>query len=617
GPRPLLGAFIVVFVGSGLFAQDGALDLSFDPGTGFNHIVTAIEVQPDGKILAAGLFTSYNGTSCDHITRLNANGSLDGTFTPGSGANGSIYAMVLQPDGKILIAGTFTTYNGTERIHLARLNSNGTLDGTFVHSLTLGESPDVIVLQPDGNILLGSGSSVFVPRRLTSIGSLDSSFGVGTGFAPSNGIEHMLLQPDGRILVGGQFGSYNGTPRGNILRLNQNGSLDSSFDPGSGASAGVYALARQPDGKIMIGGGFISYDGTSRQGVARIHPDGSLDMSFDAGTFSTTEPVEIWPIAAYPDGKVLISGAIALPPLFTRRLNDGSVDNTFSGTPNVPSWCSALQPDGKILIGGGFFTYNGTNRSKIARINGTARARIKVLLEGPYSTGQMTDALRTLPSFPLVAPFTAMGYAETVYVPGAAIHSSTLSATGNNAIVDWVIVEMRPAATPNLVAASRAVLLQRDGDVVDLDGISSVGFGGLAHGNYCVVVKPRNHLPVMLSPSTPFAYGTATSAVDFTLPTTQVYDNDARKNVSGVMLLRAGDVTFNEVLQYVGAGNDRDPILVRIGGSTPTTTVSGYFPEDVNMDGVVKYVGAANDRDPILLNIGGSTPSATLAVPLP
>ncbi|MBK6832253.1 MAG: delta-60 repeat domain-containing protein [Flavobacteriales bacterium] len=81
GPRPLLSAFIAVFVGSGLFAQDGALDLSFDPGTGFNHIVTAIEVQPDGKILAAGLFTTYNGTSCDHITRLNANGSLDGTFT--------------------------------------------------------------------------------------------------------------------------------------------------------------------------------------------------------------------------------------------------------------------------------------------------------------------------------------------------------------------------------------------------------------------------------------------------------------------------------------------------------------------------------------------------------
>jgi hypothetical protein len=210
-----------------------------------------------------------------------------------------------------------------------------------------------------------------------------------------------------------------------------------------------------------------------------------------------------------------------------------------------------------------------------------------------------------------------MGYAEAGYVPGAAIHSSTLIATGNNAIVDWVILEMRPAATLNVVAASRAVLLQRDGDVVDLDGMSNVGFAGLAHGNYCVAVKPRTHLPVMLSASTPFAYGTSTAAVDFTAAATQVHDNDGRKSVSGVMVLATGDATFNEELSYVGNGNDRDPILLRIGGSAPSATVTGYWPEDVNMDGVVKYVGANNDRDPILVNVGGSTPTATRNAQLP
>ncbi|MBK6832252.1 MAG: hypothetical protein IPG92_16635 [Flavobacteriales bacterium] len=157
--------------------------------------------------------------------------------------------MVLQPDGKILIAGTFTTYNGTERIHLARLNSNGTLDGTFVHSLTLGESPDVMVLQPDGNILLGSSSSVFVPRRLTSTGSLDNSFGVGTGFAPSNGSSICCCNR-----MGGSRSAVSSdrttAPTGNILRLNPERQLEQRFDHASGASAGVYALARQPDGKI-------------------------------------------------------------------------------------------------------------------------------------------------------------------------------------------------------------------------------------------------------------------------------------------------------------------------------------------------------------------------------
>ncbi len=229
----------------------------------------------------------------------------------------------------------------------------------------------------------------------------------------------------------------------------------------------------------------------------------------------------------------------------------------------------------------------------------------------------MTDALRTLPSFPLTAPFTAMGYAETGYVPGATIHSSTLSVTGNNAIVDWVIVEMRPAATPNVVAASRAVLLQRDGDVVDLDGVSSVGFGGLAHGNYCVAVKPRNHLPVMLSPSTPLGYGTSNATVDFTLPGTLVYDNDARKNLSGVMVLVTGDANFDESVRYTGSGNDRDAILSRIGGTVPTNAVAGYFPEDVNMDGVVKYSGSGNDRDLVLQSIGGIIPTNTREATLP
>jgi hypothetical protein len=239
------------------------------------------------------------------------------------------------------------------------------------------------------------------------------------------------------------------------------------------------------------------------------------------------------------------------------------------------------------------------------------------MLEGPYSGGLMNDALRTLPSFPLTEPFTAMGYAESAYTSGATIGSSVLAITGNNAIVDWVVVEMRPVATPGTIAASRAVLLQRDGDVVDLDGVSTVGFAGLAPGNYCIAVKPRTHLPVMLSATTPIAYGTAIATVDFTLPTTQVYDNDARKSVGGVMVLAQGDATFNETIKYTGAGNDRDPILVRIGGTIPTATLSGYWREDVNMDGVVKYTGANNDRDPILVNIGGTVPTNTRVATLP
>ncbi|MFZ1685903.1 MAG: hypothetical protein WAU70_00660, partial [Flavobacteriales bacterium] len=107
------------------------------------------------------------------------------------------------------------------------------------------------------------------------------------------------------------------------------------------------------------------------------------------------------------------------------------------------------------------------------------------------------------------------------------------------------------------------------------------------------------------------------ATVDFTLPGTQVYDTDALNNNGGVMLLATGDAVFNENLQYTGANNDRDPILVRVGGTTPTATVNGYWREDVNMDGVVKYTGTNNDRDPILLNVGGSTPTVVRHAELP
>lgn len=239
------------------------------------------------------------------------------------------------------------------------------------------------------------------------------------------------------------------------------------------------------------------------------------------------------------------------------------------------------------------------------------------MLEGPYASGLMSDALRNLPSFPLTEPFTAQGYSRPVFIPGATIAPSVLATTGSNVIVDRDELT-RPSATPSVVSASRAVLLQRDGDIVDLDGVSTVGFSGLAPGNYCVAVILRNHLPVMLSPSTPIAYGGAVATVDFTLPSTALYNANASKNVSGTMLLKAGDVTFDATLKLtILAENQWDPILVRVGGSTPTATVSGYYREDVNMDGIVKYVGAANDHKSILLNIGGSVPTATVSAPLP
>ncbi len=228
----------------------------------------------------------------------------------------------------------------------------------------------------------------------------------------------------------------------------------------------------------------------------------------------------------------------------------------------------------------------------------------KTSLAGPYeeSTGLMNDDLRGLSSFPLSEPFTALEY-PLVSQDFVSIAPSVLTTSGPDAIVDWVLIEARDANDPTIWVLSRAALLQRDGDIVDLDGTSAVAMPA-QFGAYHFAVRHRNHfgamtdLPVLLHP--------INTTIDFTNASTPIHGIDARKNVNGTMLLWSGDVNRDGELKYIGQDNDRDQILVDVGGSIPTNTVSGYSNADINMDGIVKYVGQDNDRDPILVNIGGS-----------
>ena len=241
----------------------------------------------------------------------------------------------------------------------------------------------------------------------------------------------------------------------------------------------------------------------------------------------------------------------------------------------------------------------------------------KIFLEGPYSTGTglMSDALRSGGLVPASQPYTALGYAFTG-TPGAGgtLGGGVLAVTGNNAIVDWVIVELRTAASPAVIAASCAALVQRDGDVVALDGTSPVSIT-IGAGSYHVAVRHRNHLGAMTSAAV--ALSGTTTTVDLTSAATAAYGTEARKTVGTIQALWTGDVTFNKQLKYTGSGNDRDPILVRVGSTTPNNTVAGYYLEDTNLNGVVGYTGSGNDRDVILVNVGSTTPNNTRQEQLP
>jgi hypothetical protein len=241
----------------------------------------------------------------------------------------------------------------------------------------------------------------------------------------------------------------------------------------------------------------------------------------------------------------------------------------------------------------------------------------KLFLEGAYNsgTGLMNDALRTLVAFPTSDPYPGLGYVHTGTGNSGTVAPATLAVTGNNAIVDWVLVQLRNSATPSTIVASRSALVQRDGDVVDLDGTSAVAFGVPA-GNYFVAVRHRNHLGVMSAAA--IALSGSPVTVDFTAAATATFGTNARKTVGTAQTLWAGDDTFNGELKYTGSSNDRDPILVAIGSTTPNNTLANaYNSRDINLNGEVKYTGSGNDRDPILVNVGSTTPNNTRVQQLP
>ncbi len=269
-----------------------------------------------------------------------------------------------------------------------------------------------------------------------------------------------------------------------------------------------------------------------------------------------------------------------------------------------------IDAQGNTLASGGTFTSSSVSSFCVS--SGIA-VQPRVFLGGAYTGSLMSDALRSGGLLPLVEPYTAAGW-SLMGGGGESTTAPVLAVSGNNAIVDWVVVELRSPAAPHAVIASKAALLQADGDVVATNGTAAVGFD-LPAGNYRIAVRHRNHLGVMSGSAV--ALSANATVVDFTVPTTATYGTNAQRNVGGVNVLWSGDVLRDGRLSYSGTGNDRDPVLVRIGGAVPTASTTGYLQEDVNLDGVVKYSGAANDRDPILSNIGGSVPTAILLEQLP
>ena len=380
----LLINFLVIIFGFTTYAQPGTIDLTFNPtdlgfeGDGADNSVYTTSIQSDGKIIIGGWLTTYNGIARNYIARLNTDGTLDTSFNSGTGASGAVYTTSIQSDGKIIIGGAFTSYNGIARSNIARLNADGTLDTSFNPGMGYNSS-DVVrttSIQSDGKIIIGgqfttiNGNARKNIARLNTNGLLDTSFNPGTGV--NNFVYTTSIQSDGKIIIGGKFTSYNGILKNGIARLNTDGTLDTSFNPGTRGNSRVYTTSIQIDGKIIIGGQYITINDFAENNIARLNNDGTIDTSF----VSAISVNEVWTTSIQSDGKIIIGGAfttinsIAINRI-VRMNTDGTHDiyfNPVTGS-NSDVYTTSIQSDGKIIIGGDFTSYNGFARNRIARLN--------------------------------------------------------------------------------------------------------------------------------------------------------------------------------------------------------------------------------------------------------
>jgi len=310
------------------------------PGTGNGSVTQSkIFVQADGKVFVGGLYDIIGGSAQQNLVRLNTDGSKDASFDSSTNINGEVLDFYKQSTGKFIVGGLFTNNGGA-----LRLNSDGSLDSSFgdyrtqksyyprILSLSNASFLDQLVW---GEQVVTScsedcttTSNAKIIRTNSTSGALDNSFQINS-FSSSNqgvagGSAGYLEQADGKVVAFGVFDGYAGELRNNIMRINTNGSLDSTFDVGSGFNSKVYAGAIQSDGKIILAGAFTKYNDVSVPKIVRLNTDGSLDTTF----------------------------------------------NTNLGTGfNNSVYAVKIQSDGKILVGGVFTSVNGTARNKIARLN--------------------------------------------------------------------------------------------------------------------------------------------------------------------------------------------------------------------------------------------------------
>ncbi|MBL7938886.1 MAG: T9SS type A sorting domain-containing protein [Flavobacteriales bacterium] len=364
---------------------DGSVDASFDQSGMFDRNLHDIVVLADGRFLICGPFTHWNDTPVRGLVRLNIDGSLDMSFEASNATEEiSVARIVLvEANGDLLVACQTTSANG-EFTGLRRLAPDGTIDPDF--HVAFDQLPDQLLRQSNGGtIAVGYFQHVQGHYRRSIVRMLPNG-DVDMDFLPSTGaqgeINHVMPLADGRILIGGPLQGYDGLSVPNILRLNEDGSHDGTFDPGTGPMAAnssllaVHTISTQPDGKYLVGGYFQAFNGQAASGMVRLHSDGTLDDTFRADQLTGTVTGSL----VLPDGMVLASGRFGTTsnaPVsrysLVRLLADGTVDPDFNASIQESVFGNIhrvlLLPDGDLLVAGFYNFMGGAACRNLGRLN--------------------------------------------------------------------------------------------------------------------------------------------------------------------------------------------------------------------------------------------------------
>ena len=346
--------------GIALLSNSAILSSSFNPGVSANSFIQSICKQSDGKVILAGQngITTYSGSAAVGIFRINTDGTKDDTFKASVGANGTIFDMYTQIDDKIVVGGAFLSYSGssTSTSRLMRINPNGNQDLTYNTGTGLNNPATRVLVRGSGTVVVigsfttysGSASSQIV--QTNSNGTRDTTFNVGVG--TNSSALTFATQSDDKLIAGGNFTSYSGSGTVRLIRINTDGTKDTTFNIGGAPNATVNAVAIQPDGKIIVGGSFTSYSGSASNRLMRINTDGTKDTTFNVGTGLSATPSDNG-ITIGPDGIIYCIGAFlsysgSISNGIVAVNTDGTINQTFNAGIGTASFNSTGQG----------FTYN-------------------------------------------------------------------------------------------------------------------------------------------------------------------------------------------------------------------------------------------------------------------